>query len=97
MKTLGIKRSNFYKLETLDFKDIIEEVTPIPGKKALIHHGPQEAPATVKQFDPFHLHVNIDGNDNEARKREPDTQYKCLYNVLYFIKSHAYVKAYTEK
>ncbi|WP_248278564.1 DUF6516 family protein [Bacillus sp. DNRA2] len=153
VKTLGIKRSNFRKLETLDYKDIIDEVTPIPSKRALIHHGPnvsvqakrikfklhleipplycveyidnasgeiieyhydwedssgilmkfhahyhpEEAPASVKQFDPFHLHVKIDGNDKEARKREPDTQYKCLYNVLYFIKSHAYVKAYTGK
>lgn len=152
-KTLGIKRSNFRKLETLDFKDIIEEVNDITGKKAPVFHGPHvlvqakcikfrlnldipnlycteiidkvsdeiieyyydwqsssdtlmkfhahyhpdEAPQEVKQYDPFHLHLKIDKNDSEAKKREPDTQYKCLYNVLYFIKKQAYIKEYSAK
>jgi hypothetical protein len=60
------------------------------------HYHPEEAPSAVKQFDPYHLHVKIDINDKEAKKREQDTQYKCLYNVLYFIKRNAYVKTYTK-
>jgi len=61
------------------------------------HYHPDEAPQEVKQFDPFHLHVKYDENDNEAKKREPDNEYKCLYNVLMFIKRHAYITKYTTK
>lgn len=152
-KTLGIKRTNFARLERLDFRDIIEEVNDIFGVDVPNHHGPnvsvqakrirfklflsipslkcveyidnqtneiieyfydwddksgtlmkfhghyhpKEAPLTVKAFDPFHLHLKENEFDTEAKKRERDDEYKCLYNVLLFIKRYAYITKYSAK
>jgi len=151
-KTLGIKRTNFPRLERLDFRDIIEEVNNIFGVEVPGHHGPnvsvqakrirfklflpipslkcveyidnqtneiieyfydwedasgtlmkfhghyhpEEAPDEIKEFDPFHLHIKEDEFDREARKRERDDEYRCLYQVLLFIKRYVYVTRYTK-
>ncbi|MFS0862179.1 hypothetical protein [Fredinandcohnia sp. 179-A 10B2 NHS] len=152
-KTLGIKRTNFKQFESLDFRDIIEEVNNIFGVEVPGHHGPNvsvqakrirfklfltipslkcveyidnqtneiieyfydwddssgtlmkfhahyhpdEAPEKVKEFDPFHLHLKVNEFDTEAKRRERDNEYKCLYNVLLFIKRHAYVSKHLQK
>lgn len=152
-KTLGITRSNFNRLERLDFKDIIEECRNIFGVEVPGYHGtkvsvqakvivfrpslqipnlkcvefidnatneiieffydwgdssnmlmkfhghyhPDGTPEEIKRYDPFHLHLKIDRNDTELKKREKDTQYKCLYNVLIFIKQYVYVHTYAQK
>jgi hypothetical protein len=152
-KTLGIKRTNFHRLERLDFRDIIEEVNDIFGLEVPGHHSPnvtvqakrirfklflsipslkcveyidnqtgeiieyfydwddhdgtlmkfhahfhpEEAPDKVKEFDPFHLHLKENEFDNQAKKRERDNEFKCLYNVLMFIKRHIYVSKYAKK
>lgn len=58
------------------------------------HYHPKGAPAIVKKFDPFHLHVKENKYDTEAKKREPDNEFQCLYKVLLFIKRHVYVTQY---
>ncbi|RLQ92282.1 DUF6516 family protein [Falsibacillus albus] len=60
------------------------------------HYHPKEAPGHVKEFDPFHLHMKENEFDQEAKKRERDNEYKCLYNVLLFIKRYVYVRRYVE-
>lgn len=55
------------------------------------HYHPKEAPESVKQFDPFHIHTKIDALDNEAKKREKDNEYQRLDKVLSFIKRHIYL------
>lgn len=61
------------------------------------HFHPPDTPDYIRKFDPFHLHLKKDQFDQQATMREPDREYKCLYNILLFIKKYAYVSKYATK
>lgn len=98
---------NLPSLKCVEFIDnatneIIEYFYDWEDKKGTLmkfhaHYHPKEASKEVKQFDPFHLHLKENQFDTEAKKREPDNEYQCLFKVLMFIKRQAYVTKYALK
>jgi len=56
------------------------------------HFHPDETDPAIRKFDPFHLHKRAFATDDNCTKREVDTEYRELANVLIFIKDFKYAR-----